>query len=281
MAQYTTVLANEFNAVRNTVATVLGTGSGTRGYGSPVTSYTVAAGNNIGVAEFTALKTDINCCYNHITNGNATLNSIVAGGQITWANLVSYQTAATYIDTNRDTIAFAASASPFIGSANLPAGWGNASGNRVATANFTLTFTNTEAMRFYFNQGGIIRMSSGGSASGGSAKSNAWGALANSMSNQVIQSDYRAGTGRDSNVNLGVTPYNQGATPDGMTFSLSFNGNLLQGYIQCRDKGSDGNVASNVDIPLTFYFEAVTVSNTTGITTYIPSISFGNWSYSA
>jgi hypothetical protein len=281
MAQYTTVLANEFNAVRNTVATVLGTGSGTRGYGSTVDSYTVAAGGSIGAAEFTALKTDINRCYRHITNGDATLNSVVTGGQITWANLVSYQTAATYVDTNRDTNGGAVTSSQT--SKVLPAGWGNASGNRVATALFTITFTDAEAKRYFFNQNSYITLSGSGAATGGTPKSNAFGTLANGVSNTYNRTNYRTtGDPGTQSQYTGTSPYSLGGDPDGVFATITAIGaNVFNGSIQCRDKGGDGNVASNVDINLTFYINLLNISNTTGISTYTPSVSWGAWSYSA
>lgn len=279
MAQYTTVLANEFNAVRNTVATVLGTGSGTRGYGSTVDSYTVAAGGSIGAAEFTALKTDINRCYRHITNGDATLNSVVTGGQITWANLVSYQTAATYVDTNRDTNGGSVTSSQ--SSTTLSAGWGNASGNRIATVNGTINFASAEAMRFYFNQNSYMTMSGSGATTGGTPKSNAFGSLATGVTMTLTRDNYRAGTGTSQSQTTTTSPYNAG-NPDGISVSFGApSGSSISFNITCSDKGNDGNVASNVDIALTFYINLQRISNTSGISTYTPSVSFGSWSYSA
>jgi hypothetical protein len=278
MAQYTTILADEFNSVRNTVATVLGTGSGTRGYGSPVTSYTVAAGNNIGVAEYTALTTDINRCYGHINGGSATLNSIVSGGNVTWANLVSYQVAATFIDNNRDTNGGSATSSQ--SSTTLSAGWGNASGNRIATMNGTINFASADAMRFYFNQSSYVSMAGSGAASGGSSKSNAFGSLANGVDISVSQGNYRGGTGASQSQTTGVSPYSTG-TPDGISVSFGApSGSSISFNITCSDKGGDNNVASNVDTALTFYINLVRISNTSGISTYTPSINFGSWSYS-
>ena len=282
MAQYTTILANEFNTVRNTVATVLGTGSGTRGYGSPVTSYTVAAGNNIGVAEYTALTTDINRCYGHINGGSATLNSIVSGGTVTWANLVSYQVAATFIDNNRDTNGGAVTSSQT--SKVLPAGWGNASGNRVATAIFNITFTDAEAKRYFFNQGSYITLSgSGQDSSGPSIKSNVFGALANGVSNTYNRTNYRTtGDPGTQSQYTGTSPYSLGGDPDGMFASIfAIGSNQINGSIQCRDKGGDGNVASNVLVDLTFYVNLLNISNTTGISPPTPTVSWQAWSYSA
>ena len=77
MAQYTTILANEFNAVQTTVSDVLGTGSGTRGYGSPVSSSQVSTGTNITKTQFDNLKTDLDRCYGHISGGASGATSVV------------------------------------------------------------------------------------------------------------------------------------------------------------------------------------------------------------
>jgi hypothetical protein len=285
MAQYTKILADEFNTIRNTVVGVLGTGSGTRGYGSPTTSYTVAANATINHAEFDALKSDINVCYNHIAGTNATLNSVVADGSMTWANILTYQTAATYIDTNRDTNGGAKTASS--PSTKLPAGWGNASGNRIATMTGTVNFASAEAMRFYFNQGSTLAITGSGAATGGSSKSNAFGTLANALSLSLTQSNYRGGTGASQTQTTTVSPYSTG-TADNIAVSFGVPGSTSVSFsIVCSDKGGDDGdnnsvvVASNIDIDLTFYVSASNVSNTSGITTYTPTVSYGSWSYAA
>ena len=157
MAQYSTVLADEFNTIRNTVRDVLGTGSTTRGYGSPVTSTEVVAGQKIKPDEYTALATDINVCYNHIAGSNASLNSVVKGGKVTWANIVTYQVAATYIDTNRDTNGNTGSASSASGDFQFPSGWGSGRFKGLLdgpyaynTASGTFTWSSAEAMRHFY-----------------------------------------------------------------------------------------------------------------------------------
>jgi hypothetical protein len=244
-----------------------------------VTSNIVSVGTIITATQFTALASDINACYRHITNANAsTLASIVSDGLITWANFVTYQSAATYIDTNRDTNGGTLTSSQ--SSKVLSAGWGNASTNRVASVNFTITFSSADAMRYYFNQNSYISLSGSGAASGGTPKSNAFGTLANGVSASVNQSNYRAGTGSDQAQTTGVSPYSSG-TADGISVSLSFNGSIVQGYVSCSDKGNDGTVASNVDIDLTFYINLLNISNTAGISAYTPTVSWGAWVYTA
>lgn len=284
MAQYTKALADDFNTIRNTVANVLGTGSSTKGYGSPVTSYAVVAGAKIAPAEFTALATDINACYRHITNADAsTLASIVSGGVVTWANFVTYQAATTYINNNSDANGGARTTS--VSSTTLPAGWGNASGNRVATMSGTITFASAEAMRFFFNQNAYITMTGSGDGAGGSdPKSASFRGLANGVGISIAQGNYRGGTAASATYYGSTNPYGYNpirtyndyiavsfGAPSGTTVSFS---------IECWDKGRDGSVASNINDNLTFNINRV-LSNTSGITQYNPSVSFGAWTYSA
>ena len=280
MAQYSKALANDYNTVRNTVADVLGTGSSTRGYGSSVTSNTVAVGDTIAASQFTALASDVNACYRHITNANnGSLATIVSNDLITWANFVTYQSAATYVDTNRDTNGGSVTSSQ--SSTTLSAGWGNASGNRIATMNGTINFASAEAMRFYFNQNSYMTMSGSGATSGGSSKSNAFGSLASGVAMTLTRDNYRGGTGTSQSQTTTTSPYSTG-TPDGISVSFGTpSGTSISFNITCSDKGNDGSVASNVDTALTFYINLLRISNTTGITTYTPSVSFGSWSYSA
>jgi hypothetical protein len=280
MAQYSKALANDYNTVRNTVADVLGTGSSTRGYGSSVSSNTVAVGDTIAASQFTALASDVNACYRHITNANnGSLAAIVSNDLITWANFVTYQSAATYVDTNRDTNGGAVTSSQ--SSTTLSAGWGNASGNRIATMNGTINFASAEAMRFYFNQNSYMTMSGSGATSGGTPKSDAFGSLASGVAMTLTRDNYRGGTGTSQSQTTTTSPYNSG-TPDGISVSFGTpSGTSISFNITCSDKGNDGNVASNVDTALTFYINLLRISDTTGITTYTPSVSFGSWSYSA
>lgn len=281
MAQFTTALASDFNTVRNTVTTVLGAGSGTRGYGSPIASSTVSAGQLIRPTEFTSLTTDINACYRHITNANAsTLASIVQGGTITWANFLTYQQAATFIDNNRDTNGGAVT-NPAASSVVLPAGWGNASGTRQNSRIGSFSWPSADAMRYFFNQGGNLRLTGSGAATGGTSKSNAFGALANGVNLAYNVTNYRNGTGGSQSQNTATAPYSTG-TPSNITVTFAVAGASSVGFtIVCSDRGSDDGdsdgttVASNVDIDLTFFGAPQNISNTAGITQYIPTVSFG------
>jgi hypothetical protein len=286
MAQYSKALASDFNTVRNTVATVLGTGSTTRGYGSPVASSTVSVGQTISPTEFTSLKADLDACYGHIANTTATgLVSIVSGATITWANFLTYQVAATYVDNNRDTNGGTVT-NPTATSKQLPSGWGNLSTNRRATMTGTFTWPNAEAMRFFFNQGGNLRLTGSGTAST-PPKDAAFATLANGVNLTFNTANYRSGTGNSQAQLTPTAPYSTGPNPSGMTVSFSAPGTTSTGFtIVCFDTGSDDGdvdgiiIDSNVGINLDFFAAPRNVSNTTGITQYIPVVTFAtSWTY--
>jgi hypothetical protein len=284
MAQFTTALANDFNTVRNIVANNLGTGSGTKGYGSPVSSFVVAPNGFISATEFTALANDINACYRHITNANASLAPVVANSVVTWANFVTYQAAATYINNNSDTNGGAVSTPS--NSVTLPAGWGNASGNEVATMNGTLTFASAEAMRFFFNQANSIRMT--GSGSGGTdIKGPMFSTLAGSINLNFNQTNYRTSTGANQTAKSNTNPYGYSGPVNfpavDSQIRVAFgapSGNTISFSIICFDTGDDNVVESDVTSTLVFTITR-TVSNTVGTTAYDPTVTFGSWSYSA
>jgi hypothetical protein len=173
MAQYTPILAEEFNAVRSTIVEAIGTGGGNRNFGLGVTptSTTVSAGQLISPAEFTNLAWDINTGYYYQYGELAPLANIVQGGTITWANLVSYQNRAqqvrsgvssgfTYYDIVISKIGgypnlATADYSQKILAKNWGGGLGGATGGQwVIQSKFK--FQNDDQLRYFFNGGGII-----------------------------------------------------------------------------------------------------------------------------
>jgi hypothetical protein len=283
MAQYTTALKDDFNTVRNAVRDVLNAGSGDSGYGSPLTSYTVAKGDTISHLEYDALKTDINVCYNHISSTtNATLASVVQGGQVTWANFVTYQAAATYITNNR--LSFGGpSVNVNLGSKTIAAGWGQASGKIFARCTGTISWSSADACRYFFNQGNYISFvpsSSSWSITGD--KTDAWknlwaGAGFTYGRNQVS-------SGSSSTTYMSTNPY--GYNPphtrnDYLVISMSaVSSGSISFSITLNDGGQDKSILSNVGADLYINFQQL-LSNQTGITVYAPTASINDPVYSA
>ena len=132
------------------------------------------------------------------------------------------------------------------------------------------TFTDAEEKRYFFNRDGYISLSGAGASTGGTPKSNAFGALANGVSTAYNRTNYRTtGDPGTQSQYTSTSPYSLGGDPDGIFATITAIGtNVFNGSIQCRDKGGDGSVASNVDIDLTFYINLLNISNTTGISAY-------------
>jgi hypothetical protein len=282
MAQYTTILASEFNAVQSTVANVLGAGSGTRGYGSSVTSAQVSAGAFITKAQFDALRADMNVCYNHISGSASGATNVVVGNAVAWANIVTYQVGATYVDTNRDS---SVSGTSSASSLTLPAGWGNASTNRRATLTGTFTWASADAMRYFFNQNSYINIYGSAAAGGGSSKSNSWGSVASSLSLNFTKAEYRGPFNAYQNIQSTTAPYSSGTPLQGQIDIFAPSSNTISFQLTCLDNGGDDGdadgivVYSNVDIDTTFYVRALNLSVTSGVTRYDPTFSWGGWSY--
>jgi hypothetical protein len=282
MAQYTTALKDDFNTVRNAVRDVLGTGSGDSGYGSPLTSYTVAKGDTISHLEYDALTTDINVCYNHIANTNATLASVVQGGTVTWANFLTYQAAAEYITTYRATFGGPRTA-PGHGGKTFAAGWGQLSGNVFARCTGTIDWASAEACRFYFNQGNYLEfLPTYGYWLPTGDKTDAWKTLWNGSAFIYNRSQLSAGYSATRYMTTNPYGYNPPATKnDYLTISMSapINGSISFS-ITLNDGGQDSVILSNIETTLAFSFRSI-LSNQTGITAYAPTVNANAPVYSA
>ena len=282
MAQYTTALKDDFNTVRNAVTNVLGTGSSDSGYGSPLTSYTVANGDTISHLEYDALKTDINVCYNHIANTDATLASVVQGGTVTWANFVTYQAAATYITNYRFSFVGPRTALDH-GGQTFAAGWGRLSGNIFARCTGTINWASAEACRFYFNQSNYLsfRPTYGYWLPTGD-KTDDWKTLWAGAA--FVYDSSRLSAGYSTRIYMSTNPY--GYNPphtknDYIDISMSAPSNgSISFSITLNDGGQDSRILSNIQTTLAFGFTSI-LSNQTGITAYAPTVSANAPVYSA
>jgi len=283
MAQYTTALKDDFNTVRNAVSNVLGTGSGESGYGSPVTSYTVAKGDTISHFEYDALATDITCCYNHISEStNPTLASVVQGGTVTWANFLTYQAAAEYITTYRANFGGPRSA-PNHGGQTFAAGWGQKSGNIFARCTGTINWASTDACRFYFNQGNYLEfLPTYGYWLPTGDKTDAWKTLwsgsAFVYNRSISLAGYSATTYMSTNP-YGYTPPHTKNDYIAISVSAPSNGSISFS-ITLNDGGQDSVILSNIETTLAFTFRSI-LSNQTGITAYAPTVTVNTPVFSA
>jgi hypothetical protein len=121
--------------------------------------------------------------------------------------------------------------------------------------------------------------------SGSNAKTDAFLTMMNNINLTMSPSNYRAGTGVNQVQTTTVAPYSAG-TPDSIRVDIFAPSTTTVSFqIQCIDRGNDDGDADAVIVysdilkDLKFYATTNRVSNTTGITRYDPTVSFGSWTY--
>lgn len=159
----------DYNSLQDIVQALLGTGSGSRGYGQPVPSADVFDGNTITKAQWDALRNDILSVRVHQDGTTPVLTNIAAGTPINFATVSNFASVLAVADANRFNIGPGQSTVSTKTTATTMSSW-----NTQAQAVLTVTFADANDGRYFFNSGGKIRII--GSRSGGSSTSqnNAW-----------------------------------------------------------------------------------------------------------
>ncbi|MCX7592725.1 MAG: hypothetical protein N2235_02975 [Fischerella sp.] len=136
------------------LAVCLGVGSGRWGVGQSVSGISpVSIGQNVTAAQWATLVNEMNKMTLHQSNTSFTPNpSIVSGNIVTFYSQIS--TNITNVHTNMGS-SFTLNSSTS-STASTTSNWGT-SGNRRVTFTHTLTFSNGDAVRYFFNAGGQIR----------------------------------------------------------------------------------------------------------------------------
>lgn len=164
---------DDYNSIQTIVQRVLGTGSSNTGYGQPVLSTQVSAGQKIRVQEWDNIRNDIINIYRHQNGTIPTLPSAVEAQKIRYDTTDSvwnkFLTEIQSLDniTNRFKIGSGQFATTDISPSPFTSLWKN-----QLSSTITLTWSTSEQARFYFNSGGKIQISSsrtGGTTSGGSS----------------------------------------------------------------------------------------------------------------
>lgn len=172
MTTGTDILAADYVAIQDKAEALLGTGSGTRGYGQTVQSADVTAGNIITRAQWDALRLDI---VNIRLHQDGVLPNIIAvnrGDPIGFGASspnTNYNTLLETAITNRFRIATNQSILSTVASATTSAAWSSS-----ASCIATMTFNNANDARHFFNSGGKIRMNINLTDGDNTAQVNAW-----------------------------------------------------------------------------------------------------------
>jgi hypothetical protein len=177
-----TISQADYNTTRNKVVSVLGVGSGNFGYGQTVLSTAVAEGNTVSINEWGKLRYDIINAWIHLYGTAPTLSTVALGntvvGNAFTAPYGQYDTYSNVLVSNRMDSPVA---SQYITRSAPPAPrtevWNTSYGTPWVSrlsALISVSWSNADAARYFFNAGGEIRFNSGRSGGSGTPQNNAW-----------------------------------------------------------------------------------------------------------
>ena len=153
-----TILDDDYNGFKDDINTMWSTGSSDNGYGQTAVS-AVSAGSTVTATQWGSLLTPMTNAASHQGTSISPIGNPSVGDTIQ-----AYTTLATNITdvTSGNRLNAAASGSDSSASTTTTSAW-----SATATTSKTITFASANQLRYFFNAGGMIRMS--WSRSGGSA----------------------------------------------------------------------------------------------------------------
>ncbi len=159
----------DLNSLQDRVQNLLGTGSGSRGYGQVVQSADVFDGNIITRNQWNAIRDDILSVRVHQDGNTPVIAAITKGSPINYSIISNFDSLLNVADANRFNIGAGQSTVTSKTTQTVTATW-----TTQAQAVLTVTFADANQARYFFNSGGKIRISSGRSGGSASSQNNAW-----------------------------------------------------------------------------------------------------------
>jgi len=156
------ISAARYNELQGRIASLLGVGSGDKGYNQSVTSIAVPIGGTVLATEMNALFTDFEKVYVHI-NGTTptTISTVTTDDDITEALYNAYEILINELEDDRFLLATNQSALESGGVNSTKNGaatpWGGTAMPQLIDHEVQLSFASANARRAFFNAGGQIR----------------------------------------------------------------------------------------------------------------------------
>ena len=212
------IQATDYNAIRAKIVSILGTGTGPRGYGQTPVSSDVVPGNDITKAQWDLLKTDLITIKYHQEGDTPTIVNIANGDVIRFGPAhpnTNYDTIAEQAILDKFTVA-PSQAVTFADAPRLPSTTLLTAWTTQAQTELTVTFATADKARYFFNSGSRIRFFSERVGGATSQQNSAWTNLLNTIGSvdfgaivPSIENFYTLTDGYQTFYQLGSTsPYN-------------------------------------------------------------------------
>jgi hypothetical protein len=248
------IAATDYNAIRNKIVAILGTGSGQQGYGQPVASSALFSGNNITKSQWDLLRYDLINAKVHQDGVSPSVVTIASGDFIGYG--------AGYPNTNYDTIAEQSILNRFnIGAGQSVLSLATMAGQTApgvisrtgswstqSQCVLTVTFATANEARYFFNSGGKIRFTSSRTGGVTSAQNTQW---TNLLSTGAGTINFGAQTPAIVNFYTLTTSYQQWST---VSASSPYAANFyrIEALCNCTDPTNVNGTASVVTFRITW-----------------------------
>ena len=183
----TNILASQYVTIQDKAQSLLGTGSGTRGYGQTVQSSDVFTGNTITKAQWDLIKFDIINIKFHQDGNIPPVVNVNAGDPIGFGASspnTNYDILLEDAIVKRFLIAGSQSVTSAKASQTYSTPWGT-----QAQATLTVTFGDANQGRYFFNSGGKIRFVTSLTGAVSTAQVTAWVNFLNAVGTQSFGAD--------------------------------------------------------------------------------------------
>lgn len=172
--------ATDYNTIRNKIISVMGNGVGNTGYGQPVVSTAVLAGNKITKVQWDQLRYDIINARMHQDGISPSIVSATVGSPIIYGVShpnTQYNMHADLAIANRFNIGSGQSVNDVGTTVTYSSNWSSSVSTTV-----TVTFGSADYARWFFNSGGKIKFNSSRVGGTSSDQNTAWSNLLTSAS---------------------------------------------------------------------------------------------------
>jgi hypothetical protein len=263
--------ATDYNSIQNKIAGILGTGSGTSGYGQLVSSSAIAAGDKINLSGWLNLRADLRAAREHqlgtgtVSTGSANdgANLLVPATSlvITEALRNQYDLFADTVVTNKFLLgAPGQSSTETVITFSKSGAWNSTISNVITISGSASGAGTADNMRFFFNAGGSFQIQSTRNGPSAGAKDDAWTTMLSQAA--VVTMNYVTTTYSGSNGTAYSIGYNSLTTSDQVIFwKPAPAGNYAENdyYIYAR-KSTNG-----ADVIFTLQFRDDDVGDQTGL----------------
>ena len=255
----------DYNTIQSTINTVLGTGSGTFGYGQPVLSSQVTESDSVTVNEYAALRYDIINAYKHLNNGlPPDVDAQIIGAKVRYdaappdAAPVNYWlSVVNSISTNRQGLAVSGQrVSVNHGTQNFSSAWGASApvgSTPQLTCQVDVEWPTSEQARHFFNTGSSLQFTSSRTGGSTTAQNTSWTNLLSAAGTRIF-SGITPGTGTSpSDGQNWFRARNSGDTWSSVTASSPYALNEWNITVQTNDSPAVTNNSSGSSRKLRFF----------------------------